>query len=132
MDPNEAAPLLPIMGPKEEKETWAYKAVLALRGNQTIAGCILLSVLGKTPKHPPRIYTTASIDYDGRVWVGMQRLNYEKGMVCLGLVGDVRDEFRRLADHLKLNDGERQDMFDELRKWHAIDLRAMTKDPTKG
>jgi hypothetical protein len=42
----------------------------------------------------------------------------------LGSIVDIRDDFRRLADFLKLDDGERVELFDELRKWVAIDMRA--------
>lgn len=116
--------------PHQEQNSWPYKAVLALRGNQTIAGCILLSVIGKQPKNPPYIDTTATVDEQGMVWVGMRRkprffgLIGDYGLVCIGSIIDVRDEFRRLADHLKLDDAERIELFDELRKWVAVDLRA--------
>lgn len=117
--------------PHQEQNSWPYKAVLALRGNQSIAGCIMLSIIGKTPKNPPYIDTTATVDETGHTWVGMRRVNGDYGMACIGLITDIRDEFRRLADHLKLDDGERIEMFDELRKWVGIDLRA-DHDELKG
>lgn len=120
--------------PHQEQNSWPYKAVLALRGNQTIAGCILLSMIGRTPKNPPYITTTATVDENGLAWVGMARMTAEgvtHGLCAIGSVIDIRDEFRRLADHLKLDDGERIEMFDELRKWVAIDLRA-NHDELKG
>lgn len=110
--------------PRQEQNSWPYKAILALRGNQTIAGCILLSIIGQMPKHPPRIYTSATVDENGFTWVNMQNRDYVSGTACIGLITDIRDEFRRLADHLKLDDGERIELFEELRKWVAIDLRA--------
>lgn len=110
--------------PHQEQNSWPYKAVLVLRGNQTIAGCILLSIIGRQPKNAPYIDTTATVDENGLTWVGMRRIDGEYGLCCIGSVIDIRDEFRRLADHLKLDDGERVELFDELRKWVAIDLRA--------
>lgn len=114
------------MTPHQEQASWPFKAVLALRGNQTIAGCIFLSVIGREPKNPPYIYTNATVDEDGNTWVGMAARSGARGLACIGHIQDIRDEFRRLADHLKLDDHERLELFDELKKWVAVDLRAHT------
>lgn len=111
---------------QQEQNSWPYKAVLATRGNQTLMGCVVLAVIGRQPKHPPYIASAATVDQDGLVWVQMARIKDggQISLACIGNIIDVRDDFRRLADHLKLDDGERIDMFEELRKWVAIDMRA--------
>lgn len=36
---------------------------------------------------------------------------------------ELRDDFRRLADRLKLNDGDRQEMFKAVQRWVVADTR---------
>lgn len=110
--------------PRQEQNSWPFKAVLATRGNQTIVGTIVLALIAKPPKHGPRIETTATIDEAGLTWVGMTNRRGGYGLACIGHIHDIRDEFRRLADHLKLDDGERIDLFEQLRKWVGVDMRA--------
>jgi len=113
--------------PSDEQASWQYKAIVATRGNQTLLGAIFLQVIGKQAKHPPQIIGTASVDEEGLCWTLLRKqhgLEVAEGVVCLGLISDIRDEFRRLADHLKLADDERIELFQELRKWVAVDLRA--------
>lgn len=112
------------LSPVQEQGTWQYKAVLAARGNQTLLGCIILQIIGKQPKHPPMITGLAMIDEDGVTWAPWLSTRGKAGLAPLGMITDIRDEFRRLADYLKLDDQERIDMFDELRKWVDFDARA--------
>jgi hypothetical protein len=119
------APLERIaLSPAQEQGTWQFKAVIACRGNQTLLGTILLQIIGRNAKNPPQITTTASVDEKGLVWAGIRTRSGREGLSVLGTIQDIRDEFRRLADHLKLDDGERIEMFEELRKWVAVDMRA--------
>lgn len=110
--------------PAQEQGTWQYKAVVACRGNQTMVGTILLAIIGRNAKNPPQITTTATVDEHGLVWAGIATRNGQHGLAVLGTIQDVRDEFRRLADYLKLDDHERIELFEELRKWVAVDMRA--------
>lgn len=113
--------------PTDEQATWQYKAIVATRGNQTMLGAIFLQIIGKQAKHPPQIVGTASVDEEGLCWTILRKqhgLEVAEGIVCLGLIADIRDDFRRLADHLKLDDTERVELFTELRKWVSVDLRA--------
>ncbi len=90
-------------------------------------GAIFLQIIGKSAKHPPQIIGTASVDEDGLCWTLLRKshgVEVAEGVVCLGQIGDIVDEFRRLSDFLKLNDAERIELFEELRKWVAVDLRA--------
>jgi hypothetical protein len=110
--------------PAQEQNSWPYKAVLALRGNQTLAGAILLQLIMKPPKNPPSVDSLATVDENGFTWAVCTTRSGQRGLAMVGHITDIRDEFRRLADHLKLDDGERVELFDELRKWVSIDLRA--------
>lgn len=113
--------------PSAETASWQYKAIVATRGNQTLLGAIFLQIIGKAAKHPPQIIGTASVDEEGLCWTVLRKqhgVEVAEGVVCLGYMADIRDDFRRLADHLKLDDAERIELFEELRKWVAVDLRA--------
>lgn len=113
--------------PTDEQASWQYKAIVATRGNQTLLGAIFLQIIGKQAKHPPQIVGTASVDDDGLLWTLLRKQHgseIAEGVVCLGKLAHIVDEFRRLADHMKLSDSERVELFEELRKWVAIDLRA--------
>lgn len=113
--------------PSDEQASWQYKAIVATRGNQTMLGAIFLQIIGKSAKHPPQIIGTASVDEEGLCWTLLRKAHggeIAEGVVCLGELSAIVDEFRRLADHLKLDDAERIELFEELRKWVAVDLRA--------
>lgn len=110
--------------PTQEQGTWQYKAVVACRGNQTLIGTILLTLIDRPAKNPPQVLTTATVDEHGLLWAGLRTRRGQEGVALLGSVQDIRDEFRRLADYLKLDDAERIELFEELRKWVAVDLRA--------
>jgi hypothetical protein len=112
------------LSPVQEQNSWPFKAVLATRGQQTLLGCIVLNLICRQPKNPPMVASLATVDEKGLCWAYVVSRSGEKRLTCLGLITDIRDEFRRLADHLKLDDGERVELFDELRKWVSIDMRA--------
>jgi hypothetical protein len=89
-------------------------------------GCYVLAILGwQHGRKPPRFGKVAKIDADGIAWSNMQTKGGDiHPNHCLGPLQDIVDSFRGLADHLKLNDADRLEMFSELRKWFAIDQRA--------
>lgn len=112
------------LSPVQEQNSWPFKAVVATRGNQTMLGCIVLQLIARPPKNPPAVTSLATVDEDGLLWAFVTPRSGGRRLTCLGQLADILDEFRRLADHLKLDDGERVELFDELRKWVAIDMRA--------
>lgn len=123
MSGRQAGPILiPSSGARND---WRYRAVLALRGNQTQLGCVLLAVLGKSNEHgPPRYARKALITKDGVVCAGHMNASgqvYE--LVPIMMVANLVDEWRRLADQIKASDAERATMFSELRKWVVRDDR---------
>jgi hypothetical protein len=115
-------------------EHWKTRAVRETGGNKTMMGCFALAILGL--QHgitPPRFGSTAKIDAQGIVYSNMQTKDgkmYRNH--CLGPVQDIIDSFRGLADHLKLNDVERQAMMDELKKWFIHDARANQTNEERG
>lgn len=107
-------------------DSWQRRAVVKTGGNQTLMGCFVLAILGwQHGRYPPRFGRVARINKDGYVFSNMQS---KDGSVyhdyAFGPVQTVIDNFRGLADELKLNDDERKQMFGELRKWFFIDERA--------
>lgn len=130
MDLTSERPSVPhVMTPREEQSTWQYKAVVATKGNQTLIGTICIYLAGKYAKSGRTILEAANVDEEGLTWAIMRNQRGEIGMVCLGFITDIRDDFRRLADFLKLDDAERIELFTELRKFIAVDLRS---DDLKG
>lgn len=111
--------------PAQEQESWPFKALVALK-DDPIARDIMVCLIGRTPKDGKRrITSTATVDKAGLVWCNVSYgLNAPAKTVCLGEITDIRDEFRRLADHLKLEDAERLELFNELRMWVSYDMRA--------
>jgi len=113
-----------------ERQTWQYRAVAATRGNQTMLGCILLAVIGRNAKNPPWFEPGAEIDADGFLlanFVGKDRVDHHQ-LIPVATVKDLVDEFRRLADAIKLDDADRIAMFAALRAWIVKDHRAL-KEP---
>ncbi len=109
----------------DQRVSWKLRAIRATKGNQSQLGAILIAVLGRLPKHPPRFGLRAVITSDGFVLADFQGKDYVKhsaAFVCD--VSDLTKNFRGLADHLKLNKEDREEMFAELRKWIARDYRA--------
>lgn len=117
-----------------EFDHWQHRAVKETGGNTTLMGCFVLAILGwQHGRKPPRFGKTARIDKNGNVFSNMQDKNgimYRNHF--LGGVKDITDSFRGLADHLKLDDKQRGEMFAELKKWFAIDERANQTNAERG
>lgn len=111
----------------DRPDDWRVKAILATKGNQSRLGCILIAVLGKSHriKNGSRFDTSASITSDGFVMCGFRQASghYHPG-AFVGSVRDLVDNFRGLADHLKLSDKDRIELFDKVKAWITVDYRA--------
>lgn len=116
-----------------QRATWQYRAVEATGGNRSQLGAIVIAMLGKAPDNPPRFGSAAVITSDGYVQAHFQSKDgqWHEG-AFVGAVDDLVGNFRGLADHLKLSDAERVEMFDELRKWISVDYRAHATDELGG
>ena len=114
--------------PAPKEGSWQKRAIRATDGNNTLLGCFVLAILGLSRAliaPYPRFGSTAIIDKDGLVYSNMQDKDgrmYRNH--CLGPIEDIRDNFRGLADHLKLSDNEREGLFSDLKKWRSHDARA--------
>lgn len=107
-----------------ERATWQYRAVAATRGNTSLLGCFVLAVIGRNAKNPPWIEGNLTITPRGLVladFVDKDRMETKQCTLCD--VEDLKSNFRGLADALKLTDEETAEMFGELRKLIAFDLR---------
>lgn len=103
---------------------WSYRVTLAAFPANTM-GLIVRAVLGVNSTIGPALGLEAEIGADGIVRAS---LRYPDGRVErrreLGSVMALRDEFRRLADHCRLTDADRLELFDHLKKWAGRDLRS--------
>lgn len=114
------------------KEKWELKALKATHnqstGEQTMLGCILRAVLGKQRGGLPAFGETAYITEDGKVISDMKgRDGVLSRNVFICTSKDLEKEFRRLADHLKLDDDDRKDMFKRVVQWISKDHRVKTE-----
>jgi hypothetical protein len=108
-----------------ERNSWQYRAIAATRGNQTRLGALVIAVMGKAPKNPPAFARRgANIDPHGYVLCNFAaRDGTVTHNALVGHWRELRDNFRGLADHLQLDDAEREDMFRCVRDWIYLDLR---------
>lgn len=103
---------------------WQWRVLRASLG--TTEGAIVMAILAKTPKNGPAYGKTCDILASGIV-ITTHRINGKwTDLRPIGSVLAVRDAIRKLADHCKLSDKEREALFDELRKWIRKDYRAVS------
>lgn len=107
-------------------DDWRFRAVKALRGNQTQLGCVVIAVCQRSHLHgAPKYASKAMITKDGVVCAGhMNAHGKTYPLAPIMTVQNLVDEWRRLADQIGASDAERKSMFDELRKWVVRDDRA--------
>lgn len=86
-----------------------------------------MAMLAKQPKHGPALGTTCEILTDGRVIAAVRRYGLWGKPETIGTVESVRDSLRRLADHCKLSDADREALFGELHLWIKRDHRAKSE-----
>jgi len=113
----------------DEARHWTYRIARASLGTST--GLIVLAMLAKVPRLGPAVLGTADILPNGNV-VATIREACDGGMCkrkqVIGNITAVRDNMRRLADHCRLSDADREAMFEELRKWIRKDHRARSEN----
>ena len=106
-----------------ERATWQYKTVAATQGPKSKLGTILLAILNRSVRRPafgPSCVITSDgyvlsnfVDRHGSMHVG--------AFVCH--ISELVSNFKGLADHCELEQNDRQELFEEVRKWVAIDYR---------
>lgn len=111
------------------RETWQFRVLEASRYNKSRLGLILLAIIGRSPPSPPMIMLEkgAYVRADGLL-IADADLGNGRGVLAtpLGTIGELNDNLRGLADHLKLSDKDRVAMFDLTRRWIAFDESANT------
>ena len=105
--------------------SWQWRILRA--SFATTTGCIVRAILGKEPKSGIAFGATCDITVDGYVESQIRMDGFWRAPVRIGTVEDVRDNLRRLSDHCKLSDAERENLFSELRKWIRKDGRARSE-----
>ena len=110
----------------DEARSWQYRVILA--SAPTNLGVLVRAVLGKNTRGGWAMGLTGWIDAQGIVYTrfrvpGGGEVPQEH---AVGPIASVRDNFRLLADHCKLNDQDREELFTELRKWISRDMRAQS------
>lgn len=107
----------------DQQHHWTWRVTLASYPTRSM-GPMVRAVLGKNQRKGPRLSYEATIAENGMVYAGLMHDNDLISIAHpLGDVIALRDEFRRLADHCRLNDTERLELFDLLKKWMGKDLR---------
>jgi hypothetical protein len=107
------------------KNSWQYRCVQATHGGQSQLGAILCAVLRTRWGRPLSFNYSATVTSDGFVMCdfvdrhGTMRMG---AFVCS--VRELIENFRGLADHCKLDDKDRTELFKELRAWIYTDYRA--------
>ena len=112
---------------KDLRDTWQWRCLeaTALRGGTM--HWILRAAMHNNGQRFPRFAYRAEIMKDGMVHadfaLGATEF-YHKAPI--DHVDKIRDAFRRLADKLKLNDKDREELFVLLRSWMEKDHRAIS------
>ena len=109
----------------DEHRPWQWRVVRASMG--TSVGSIVMAMLAKNPGSGPAFGLTCDIRLDGKVITPVRRNGVWGRPEIIGTVESVRDNIRRLADHCKLNDSDREALFTELKKWVRRDFRAKSE-----
>lgn len=116
------------------RESWQAKVIEGTRARQSRLGTILIAVLGYNRVEKfPRFADRAVISSDSMVfcdfWTRDGTIHYG---AFVGSVSDLVGNLRGLADHCKLSDTERVELFEAVRKWIATDYRARLVGKVKG
>ncbi len=119
---------MPEFSPSEEvrdpARPWQWRVLRA--SLPTTTGIIMRSMLGQNSRKGICFnYIGCDISEGGMCWV--QARHGQVGAwrwTRLGDIKAVRDNVRKLADHCHLNDAERNELFDHLKRWIRKDARA--------
>lgn len=106
----------------DKARSWKWRVLRA--SHSTTTGLVVQAVLAAQPDRGQAFGKHADITVDGQVMCMHRQLGKWHGPIPIGSISAVRDNVRRLADHCKLDDAEREALFTELRKWIRKDHRA--------
>lgn len=109
--------------------SWQVRCIEALKGNQSLPGCILIAALGKSTRanglpRQPSLSHQCAVSSEGIVVAKFwDKDGFYHGFRPICRIQEIIDAFRQLADNLKLTDGERDELFTKLRQWVKWDHR---------
>lgn len=113
----------PLISPKSNP---ILKMIHATEGNKSFLGMVVMAVFGRTASNPPRLVSGTEIDKGGVVWGTFHDRNGTVAIVPLCTTEQITSDFRYLADHVRLDDRERENLFFELKAWLGRDHRAQS------
>ena len=103
---------------------WQLKAIEATKAHQSRLGCILLACLKLGRNKVPRFGLEAIVTSDGYVQADfVDRHGQGHHAAFVGELQEIIDNFRGLADHLKMEDQDRRELFEAVRGWIVADYR---------
>ncbi len=125
------------------RDTWQARVLLAAQARTDgVIGAVALSVMahnfddamlvllkvlfpGFTSIAPPFLCSAGRVDKTGAVVADLVERSGKivKNYVLYRSEIALRDDFRRLADQLKLNDPDRREMFSAVQRWVVADRR---------
>lgn len=109
----------------DQGRAWQWRVLRASLGTTT--GLIVMAMLAKRPRQGIAFGETCDITLEGFVETMFTHPGKVPFWGRVGTIQDVRDNVRRLADHCKLSDADREACFAELRKWVRKDYRAKSE-----
>lgn len=118
------------------QDNWRLRALRATHnektGEQSQLGCMLRAMLGKQGRVVPQYGRSCTITGDGYVVAPLLRRDGQTDRhSMIGTCGQVESELRKLADHCKMDDAERQELFKTFVEWVGVDERVKSILPTK-
>jgi hypothetical protein len=126
-------PYVPALTPGaiKERQSWQYQAIAYLHGGKSQLGALTLAIMGRKIRAPCFSPAGAKITKDGQVVALYKRSDTEhwRPERVYDDVAAFVDVFRGLADALKLDDVQRELMFNEIRKFIVTDERANSGEP---
>lgn len=112
---------------KDNSVPWKFRVTRAVAADPSVLP-IVFAILGVVPNLGPCYGDTATIARDGNVYAHIRDVkgHWTKNPTRIGQLITVRDALRRVADHCKLSDADREAFFEEIRKWMSKDQRAQS------
>jgi hypothetical protein len=101
----------------------------ALRASVPHPVCgIIMAMTARQPRKADTYGATADILESGQVVTKVRHRGvWSQEKIPIGSITAVRDNVRRLADHCKFSDAEREALFVEFRRWIRTDYRVKSE-----
>jgi hypothetical protein len=109
----------------DQELPWKFRVVRASVTDSRVLP-LVFAILNVLPKFGPCYGDTATIGKDSNLYVHVRDADghWSKVPMMIGSLIVARDSLRRVADHCKLKDADREAFIEEFRKWASKDKRA--------